>query len=206
MQPSNILLNDVFVSEKKRWIGIHGSEYLRAAFDNGYECDSTYVLERIALEYPCFTIAMMNEKYSESLSRYNRVDFPSAIATRESLKHPGSYIATSSIIDDDGSEALVIDNYLGVCQISKLVLRSRAGEPKCFQIFKEGVLIPIPALFFLCLLPFAAPCFYISRLSIPKSLFNITVLAPPTLPFILPIEDKVKDLEDMFKRLFIEHL
>jgi len=42
--------------ERADWIGLHGSERLRAAVGAGYNCQRLYITERAALEYPGYTV------------------------------------------------------------------------------------------------------------------------------------------------------
>ena len=54
--------------EKKQWIDIYGSDYLKKATKLGYDCQRQYVTERAAREFPGFTVDFDNYAYWRSRS------------------------------------------------------------------------------------------------------------------------------------------
>lgn len=144
-----ILLDSDFIVEKKEWANTYGSDTLRLAIANNYSTNLRYFDERISIEYPGFSFTKLNrvtKEYntangaesntdcnsSEELFKFpvflvpnvTKVDSPSSFALKESLKYSGSYVASFialPITSDAHREILVVDNYLGVCQIAKLI-------------------------------------------------------------------------------------
>lgn len=105
-------------SDKKDWINKYGSEYLKDAYNSGYNCQRKYVEERVSLELPEFLIDFDNDIFLKARS------MPSEKALYESLKlkelgYKSDVSWTNSI--DDGVELICIYDYLGKYFLYKLV-------------------------------------------------------------------------------------
>lgn len=112
-------------NDKKDWINNYGSQFLKDAFGEGYNCQRLYATERAIKEFPEFSI-----DFDDELSIKDR-PLPSQKALYESLeiKKAGydcdvSWTPRTSDgydYEDEGAEIICIYNYLGKYLLYKIV-------------------------------------------------------------------------------------
>lgn len=113
--------------DKIDWINQHGSDYLKRAIANGFDCQRKYVIERAAKEFPDFIVDF------DDSAEWNSRSCPSEKALNEmiTLKEKG-YNANVvwltrlpngyddyDYYDIEPCEAVVIRNYLGSYDLIK---------------------------------------------------------------------------------------
>lgn len=103
--------------EKETWISQNGSEHLRRATSQGFDCQRLYVTERATVEYPGFGVDFKNGLEWKSRSCPSEA----ALDLMETL--PGTTIVW---VTYDGSgdeftpcEAVVVENFLGAYTLYK---------------------------------------------------------------------------------------
>jgi hypothetical protein len=115
-------VDEYFNLSKEQWIPLHGSDFLRKAFLT-YDCETGYLSERLALDYPGFELARF---------RLEKIDTPSELALEASLAVRGSYCCCWC-----GHDYIAIDNYLGSYQIAREVFDCE-DEPTAFSVGAES--------------------------------------------------------------------
>jgi hypothetical protein len=106
---------NIFIKNKEDWIFKYGSNLLQQSFKAGYECNDGYLAERLACDYPGFTI---NDR------KYQRVDTPSARCLEACSNY--NYAHCSS---HQENYYITIDDYLGKYQLIKLIDSSIEATP-----------------------------------------------------------------------------
>jgi hypothetical protein len=74
---------DIYTKKKEDWIFKDGSDLLQQSLRAGYDCNEGYLAERLARDYPGFTI--------KEWGKYQRVDTPSEKCLRACLEYEYSY-------------------------------------------------------------------------------------------------------------------
>jgi hypothetical protein len=105
---SNIFRIDIFTKKKEDWVFKYGSDLLRQALKAGYDCKEGYLAERLACDYPGFTVYDWN--------RNKKIDTPSEICLYACSGYEHSYCSI-----DKENYYITIDNYLGKYQLVKLI-------------------------------------------------------------------------------------
>jgi hypothetical protein len=98
---------DLFVKNKEDWIFNYGSDLLQQSILAGYECNDRYLQERVAIDYPGFTVNSGN---------YRKVDSPSESCLYACLGYENAYCSS-----DYKKYYITIDNFLGKYQLIKLI-------------------------------------------------------------------------------------
>jgi hypothetical protein len=98
---SAVKVND----DKDEWILEYGSDLLQQSFMAGYDCNDRYLQERIAIDYPGFTVNSGN---------YRKVDSPDETCLYACLGYEDSYCSSSN-----KCYYVTIDNFLGKYQLIK---------------------------------------------------------------------------------------
>jgi hypothetical protein len=98
---------NIFIKTKENWIFKYGSDLLQQALKAGYECNDGYLAERLACDYPGFTI---NDR------KYPKVDTPDRQCFQACARY--EYAHCSS---DRENYYITIDDYLGKYQLIKLI-------------------------------------------------------------------------------------
>jgi hypothetical protein len=93
--------------DKEEWIFEHGSDLLQQSLMAGYDCKDRYLQERIAVDYPGFTVNPRN---------YPKVDSPDESCLYACLGYEGSYCSSNN-----KSYYITIDNFLGKYQLIKQI-------------------------------------------------------------------------------------
>jgi hypothetical protein len=98
---------DIYDHNKEDWIFKCGSDLLQQSLRAGYDCNDGYLIERLAHDYPDFTINRW---------KYEKVNTPSERCLHACLGYQYSYC---SINKEDNY--ITIDNYLGKYQLVKFI-------------------------------------------------------------------------------------
>jgi hypothetical protein len=100
----------VYEADKKDWILAHGSPTLREAYLSQYTCNDGYLKERIAEEFPNFTISELE---------YTKIDTPTELELAACLRFPGAVASKWAMYP--GLSYLVVENYLGRYRLAKYI-------------------------------------------------------------------------------------
>jgi hypothetical protein len=95
------------IDDKENWILEYGSNLLQQSFMAGYDCKDRYLQERVAYDYPDFTI---------NSGKYKKVDSPSEICLYTCLGYENSYCSSN-----DRDYYITIDGFLGKYQLIKFI-------------------------------------------------------------------------------------
>jgi hypothetical protein len=98
---------DVFAKNKEDWIFKYGSDLLQQSILAGYECNEGYLAERVAHDYPGFTV---NDR------QYRKVDTPTQSCLYACFGYPNAYCSSNH-----QKNYITIDNFLGKYQLIKLI-------------------------------------------------------------------------------------
>lgn len=98
---------NIYLKTKENWIFKYGSDLLQQALQAGYECNDGYVAERLACDYPGFTI---NDR------KYPKVDTPDRRCLQACSHYEYAHCST-----DRENYYITIDDYLGKYQLIKLI-------------------------------------------------------------------------------------
>ncbi len=99
---------DIYTKKKEDWIYKYGSDLLQQSLRAGYDCNEGYLAERLARDYPGFTI--------KEWGKYQKVDTPSEKCLRACLEYEYAYCSI-----DKKDYYITIDNYLGKYQLVKFI-------------------------------------------------------------------------------------
>lgn len=111
--------------EKARWISEHGSDYLRKAHTEGYDCQRRYVAERAAAELPGYALDFDDAAEYKDRACPSEDALDEAIEANKLLAQMGQASAEARVVwltreieDDEWDEyepreAVVIEGYLG---------------------------------------------------------------------------------------------
>lgn len=103
----SIFAIDIFTKTKENWIFKYGSDLLQQSWKAGYECNDGYLAERLAVEYPSFTI---NDR------KYRKVDTPNQRCFDACSHYEYAHCSV-----DRENYYITIDNYLGKYQLIKFI-------------------------------------------------------------------------------------
>jgi hypothetical protein len=104
----NIFRIDIFTKKKEDWVFKYGSDLLQQSLKAGYDCNEGYLAERLACDYPDFTVYDWN--------KYKKIDTPNEICLYACSGYEYSYCSI-----DKENYYITIDNYLGKYQLVKLI-------------------------------------------------------------------------------------
>ena len=121
------------VKEKEQWIKEHGSEYLKTAFNNGYDCQRKYVEERAKFEYPDFYLDFYNKVIIWSRSMPSEKALIDSLNIKDGIFKEAKVIWAKDSYNDnerknlekylnhkfEECEAVMIDEYLGKYRLFK---------------------------------------------------------------------------------------
>lgn len=118
--------------EKKAWIAEHGSDYLKRATKLDYNCQRQYIKERVALEYPDYTVdfdeqAEWKDRACPSLTALYEVEKLIEAGVKAEVVWLTEPIGPANAGDDYyeydwvSCEAIVITEYLGRYILVKIV-------------------------------------------------------------------------------------
>jgi hypothetical protein len=99
---------DIYIKKKEDWIFKYGSELLQQSLRAGYDCNEGYLAERLARDYPGFTI--------KEWGKYQRVDTPNEKCLCACVEYEYAYCSI-----DKQDYYITIDNYLGKYQLVKFI-------------------------------------------------------------------------------------
>lgn len=110
-------------AERLEWIKEHGSEFLRLAAENGYDCQRRYVTERAAVEHPGFAVNF------DGFAHWRERSCPSEAALKQAVTTGSRVVWLTTPPDDcedpedefEPREALVIEGFLGKYDLVKLL-------------------------------------------------------------------------------------
>ncbi len=128
-----IAAREVREQEKATWIAEHGSEFLRHATADGYDCQRRYVTERAALEHPGYTLDF------DSLARWRSRSCPSeeafilaqAEGSRVVWVTKPWYTSEEDLLAHvcfQPCEAVVIESYLGHYTLLQFPAKESTGS------------------------------------------------------------------------------
>jgi hypothetical protein len=103
----SIFTINIFTKTKEDWIFKYGSELLQQSLKAGYECNEGYMAQRLAVDYPGFTI---NDR------KYPRVDTPSARCLQACSNYEHAHCSS-----DRENYYITIDDYLGKYQLIEMI-------------------------------------------------------------------------------------
>lgn len=120
-------------AERQSWIDTHGSDYLKAAIGEGYNCQRRYVKERAEHEYPGFTVDFDDKLGWKDRSCPSEKRLNQAIEINDAAKNKPDWAEVVWVTDDpawydaegyqtdaiEPYEAIVIHSFLGKYQLYK---------------------------------------------------------------------------------------
>ena len=121
--PDNIAYGEgLFEKQKTVWVRLHGSEHLKIAHDMQSKCDSLYIQERAAKEFPNWEVHELIVSYEIDSPDFGILTFLKNFRNlhRCNLEpfHCKVSIATTDKNPDEDNPTVVITDYLGHCDLS----------------------------------------------------------------------------------------